>query len=164
MAIQDPIFNNEVLHNIKAIRNVYTNVGIRQLLMSGFEHTYISDKNEIDKINEGERDEKLDVSKYTNWCFTIDLEQNSERRRSKNDGSIITSNSNFHESIRRFGWIEKIDKFLSSLTSERDFPDNEELVLLKKLDRGKGECTRTPSYCLPLPDEAQHRRRRASAA
>ena len=104
------------------------------------------------------------MSKYTNWCFTIDLEQNSERRRSKNDASIITYNSNFHESIRRFGWIEKIDKFLSSLTSERDFPDNEELVLLKKLDQEKGGCTRISSYCLPPPDEAQHRRRRASAA
>ena len=76
MAIQDPLFSDEVLHNIKALRNVYTNAGIRQLLMSGFEPTYVSDKNEMDKINEGDHDEHPDARKYTNWCFAIDLEPN----------------------------------------------------------------------------------------
>jgi hypothetical protein len=158
MALKDPLFNNEILHNTKALRNVYTNTGVMQSLVANFKPSYISDRHKTVERNEGKCKRQNDASKYTNWCFVIDLENRSEHYNCKIDSSEKLSTS-FNESKRRPAWFEKIDNFVSSLSFSHDYPDlidhHEELNATRKFDY---------TNPTPIPTGTKPVIRRASAA
>lgn len=148
--LKDPIFSNEVLHNVKSIKRTYTNAGVAQAMLSNFEPSYRSQS----KMRHREvSNQKQDIARYTNWCFSIKFDDMPVKARTNNIEKSGSKRKLF-ENLKLTSWKTKRN-------SLDEVDEDKESQILEDSNFTDGHMR----VRIPDPDQArQNEPRRASAA
>ena len=183
--LQDSNQRDHVLHNSKSIKGAYTNAAVAQILLSNFEPSYKHDA----KIKNREFIESnRNIHKFTNWCFSIKSDRETEKKQFSHQPKKVLSMRNIFEKslsekskpVLWRSWVKRCDQLRASSKTIKTTESTESIESIESIEHTHGNLEESDeiefeilSRSMPKPDlipvtnldESRYRvPRRASAA